>query len=299
MMNDEDFSKLICKIEESNRKTIYEANERQTEIIKQHVEKEISSVINRFEKELERISSDFEAKYNKLNDKFDQLEKFQRKNNVIIFGLPPVKENLLGHVLQILNQHLQLNIQSSEVNNVYTFGRNPNKKPVVLSLISYIRKQEIVKNSRLLKPTGIFISDDLTVKERQDQQTLRHHLKIARSEGQDAFIRNKKLTINGRIFTPRELISHNTEIAEQFSNSVEVALLDVNDTPNIAEVNNVLKPITTTSTNIGDSEEEESEDGQLVEAETKVFTLKNRNKKKEEEQDKKTKSLRSAKVRRN
>lgn len=205
MINDELMTKLIKSLEESNRKTIEDANRTQTEDIKENIKKEITELKEHYEAELNKRCTEFENKYKELKTKYEKLEKELRKNNIIIFGLDSPAENLGNYIVNVLNKHLGVTLTINDINNVYTFGKQTTKRPVIVKLLSYIKKQDILKNCYKLKGTSISISEELTLEERKENKILRQHLKSARSKNLNATIKNKKLIVNGQEYSALEL----------------------------------------------------------------------------------------------
>lgn len=228
MINDEVMNKLIKSLEESNRKTIEEANKKQSDYIKDNIKKEITVLKEHLESEFSKISTNFENKYKELKTKYEKLEKELRRNNIIIFGLETPVENLGNFVVNKLNQHLGLTLTINDINNIYTIGKQTTKRPIIVKLLSYLKKQEILKNCNKLKGTSISISEELSIEERKENKILRQHLKKARSKNLNASIKNRKLIVNGQAYSAQELADEEEdtdteEIAETENAKIETA----------------------------------------------------------------------------
>lgn len=205
MSSNESLQHLFKSLEESNRKTIEEANKQQTREIKKHIDYEINALRQTFEEEFKKRESEWEKKYQELKDKYNKLEKDSRKNNLIVFGVEAPKENLNRFIVEFLTKHLDIPITTHDVNDVYTIGKQSNKKPVIIKLTTYLMKQQILKNAKKLKGTNIVITEELNLEERQENKILRRNLKKARSENLNAYIRNKKLFVNGEEYSAKQL----------------------------------------------------------------------------------------------
>ncbi|KAK9679636.1 hypothetical protein QE152_g39834 [Popillia japonica] len=107
-----------------------------------------------------------------LHDKVDRLEQYTRRNSVRIYGVPEEPdEDIASVVTNLLSERLNC---PSTVTLIDRCHRIPSKnthstannkaKPIILKFISYRAKECVVKNRKLLKGTGITITDDLTRK---------------------------------------------------------------------------------------------------------------------------------------
>lgn len=167
------------------------------------------------------------------------LERKQRKNNVIIFGLKIDETPILLQTLNKLNEVLGVNISKTDINNIYPLGKN-SKPPVLLEFISYLTKQELFKDPeklKALKGTGISISHDLCQEDRQNQKILRKHLKIARDQNKQARIKGQKIEIDNVLYSAKELEEYDETNYTDTESSDES---DENDTVESADDNGKL-----------------------------------------------------------
>ncbi|CAH1974999.1 unnamed protein product [Acanthoscelides obtectus] len=208
-MNNEEFLERLMKItEESSRRVIEEANSKQSTEIKEYIKSEIDSLSVQLNDKLNQKISEIEENYNELKIQYEKLQKELKKNNLIVFGLnAPSDCNLISFVIGKINSLLELSLVPSDINDVYTIGKQTSNKPIILKLVSYLKKKEILRNCKKLKGTNIAIGVELTPEEQKEQKILRQQLKKARKQNQNAFIKNRKLVVNGTEFTAHELIA--------------------------------------------------------------------------------------------
>lgn len=184
------------------KELLIEANKAQTAELKTELDK----VNQRYDRRLKSINT----KINKLQTRSLALERKARKNNIIIFGLDKVEnEILLDATLGKVNELLGTDFALKDVNNIYTIGHQE-KPPVVIEFISYLKKSEIFRSPeklRALKGTHIVITHDLCERDREEQKVLRKHHKIAKDRNQEARIRGNKLIIGQKSYTAAELES--------------------------------------------------------------------------------------------
>lgn len=253
-MNENDLvAKVVKAVTEANKKTIEEANTKQSEDIKVYINKEVSELKQKFDEELNRKALEWDIKYKRLQDKYEKLEKELRKNNIIVFGLDAPARNLDKFITDSLNQLLNINLTSSDINNVYTLGKQTGKKPVIVKFVSYLRKQEVLRNAKKLKGSNISIAEELTLEERKENKILAQHLKKARSKKLNAFIKNQTLFVNGQKYTAKQLVEEeeNTDTEDE---------IQENNTEEILEQTKSISAPSTPNTTKYLQEEREKED---------------------------------------
>ncbi|KAK9892151.1 hypothetical protein WA026_018354 [Henosepilachna vigintioctopunctata] len=141
-----------------------------------------------------------------LKEKIEALEKQNIKNNLVIFGLPNKHDEVTAQsVVQEINRLLQIELSESDINDVYSLGKGINK-PIKVELLSFITKRKILYNTKHLKNTNIFISNDLTELQREEQKILRQHLKYLRENTEKrCYIKGNKLIIDSKGYNATEL----------------------------------------------------------------------------------------------
>lgn len=152
-----------------------------------------------------------------LKEKLETIERHQRKNNIIIFGLDREEEQLnINSFLNKLNNYLTTDIKQPDLNNIYLLGKGRHC-PIKLEFISYLNKQAIFRNIKNLKGTKISIVDDLTYFQREENKLLKTHLHEARKDNQNTcFIKRGQLYLNGKYYKPTEL----NEISPAFEKNI-------------------------------------------------------------------------------
>ncbi|CAG9759742.1 unnamed protein product [Ceutorhynchus assimilis] len=283
-MNEEQFETLTRRIEESNRKVIEEANSKQTKVIRDYIQQEISEVKEDFEKAITQSENKLQAKYEELNKKHTQLQKQLKKNNIVIWGVQPPKENLPEFIINKLKTLLQINITVSEIDNAFTFGQEENRKHILVKSTSFLKKKEILANGKKLKGTGISISEDLTKEEREESKILRKHLKEAKEKSLNAFIRNNQLIVNGQTFTVSELLDSDENEIEKEQEEEEV---DNRITNSSASATPTIRTVPFFSEEVENTED-------VDEVFTKERVIKKSTKDKEKKQDKEKKEPRTS-----
>lgn len=137
------------------------------------------------------------------------IDKLQRKNNIVIYGLSEIDGLYQGDLLEVIQRlfkdRLDINLERTEVNNIYRIGKN--RQIIKLELLTFLKKVEVLKSSKKLKGTKIYISEDLSREEQENQKILRQQLKLAREKKYRAYIKGSSLIVNGDRYTAEQLQS--------------------------------------------------------------------------------------------
>lgn len=107
----------------------------------------------------------YKVSMNNLSAKNDYLENQTRRNNLLIDGVPESKTESWGDTeivtRKVLSEHLKMDSKQIEVERAHRSGKydlSGRPRSIVVKLLRYKDKQEILKRSKLLKGTNIFIN---------------------------------------------------------------------------------------------------------------------------------------------
>ncbi|KAG5877725.1 hypothetical protein JTB14_037175 [Gonioctena quinquepunctata] len=215
---------LLCKLETIIKKNTSE------------IKAEIKSINDTLNQKLENL----EKKYSKIEEKIVYIERENKKNNIVIFGITTDWENLLNTTLEQLNIIFGCKLDERDINNIHLIGK---KNTIIVEFISNLQKQKIFKHLYKLKGTGISITHDLRPEDRELNRNLVHHLKEARAKNQKAHIKNFKLFVNAVPYTIEELENHDSLNKIESSTQQQPSLLEeLEDTPSISEIPDVTEP---------------------------------------------------------
>ncbi|PSN29954.1 hypothetical protein C0J52_27560, partial [Blattella germanica] len=95
--------------------------------------------------------------------------------------------------------YLGFHLQEYHFNNVFRIGKGTNR-PILIKLNSFITKQQILDNARMLKGSNYKLDNDYDFNTRQIRKKLLPFMHEARDIGHRANIINDKLKINGKIY---------------------------------------------------------------------------------------------------
>jgi len=133
----------------------------------------------------------------KLEDRIEDLEKYSRKNNMVISGIPVEKDENVKEIFTDLANQLQVELQDHEVCVIHQLPAQRNRTPgIIVKLSNNEKKQELIKQSRARKlrfgDTNIYVDDQLMAK----TVVLVKEAKAMRDEGKLKYIWTK----NGDLF---------------------------------------------------------------------------------------------------
>lgn len=221
---------------------IREEGKTNKEELKQEIKAENSKVLKILEEQAHKINN-LTTKYDELELRCTNLERFYRKNNIILFGLEiPNGSTLLNYTLEKLTELLGIPLNDTDINNIYKL-RGDKIPPIKLEFVTYLKKNLVIKNRHKLKGTKIFIAHDLSPEEREQQKVLTTHLKLARSKNYMAKIKGNTLQINDEIYSLEQLRDIDRRQENYETNTVEQqieyrpASNSAPPTPSVVEVN--------------------------------------------------------------
>ncbi|VEN39038.1 unnamed protein product [Callosobruchus maculatus] len=167
--------------------------------------------LEKHESQIENLNSKIsvvEAENVILKEKLVAANKSLKKDNIIVFGVTETEaENTPELIIKLLNDKLSTNLEIAEISNAYRLGQKQNNKtrPILISFVRYLVKQNILRSASKLKGSGIALANDLTTEERETQKQLYKYYKEAKQKHQHAKIKNNRLVVNGDIYTLEEL----------------------------------------------------------------------------------------------
>lgn len=195
-------------------------------IVEENLKKTFSAINNRL-LECEANMAEFEKKTtvltetnNKLTMELDKLQQYTRRNNIRIFGVPLIEgENVDEVVLRLFNFTMKLNMRDINIiDRAHRLGKIINgKQSIMVKFISYRDRSMVLKSRRLLKGTGIYITEDLTIK----RLDLFKKAQVAHGKNNvwtsDGTVWTKKEGTKAKVLTENDL-QHKAELTQLGSN---------------------------------------------------------------------------------
>ncbi|XP_078667360.1 uncharacterized protein LOC144909172 [Branchiostoma floridae x Branchiostoma belcheri] len=154
-------------------------------------------------KQLEQNIMTYNTEVTEMANKLDYIENQSRRNNLIFDRIKDDRketwEQSETKVKEVLRNKLRLNTDNIEIERAHRNGKPGDRpRPIVVKLLRYKDKQNILRQAKMLKGTQIFINEDFSDKIRQKRKDLQPALRAARERGQVAYIRFDKLVISDR-----------------------------------------------------------------------------------------------------
>ena len=129
-----------------------------------------TEVIKKLELALEERDKKIADLESKLTVKQDDLEQYQRRQCLRIFGVPEEREEDTDVIAINVAKKIGVDLSIEDIDRSHRIGRSTNGekvRPVIVKFISYRKRSEMFHNKKLLKGSGITIREDLT-KRRHD-----------------------------------------------------------------------------------------------------------------------------------
>lgn len=163
---------------------------------------EVTALMEEKERKWQIEKKELVARSNDLENRIDQLERRERRNNVIITGVSANRDNCKQVVNQLFAQ------VSDSVRVVEATCLSSQKEGRILARFgSFEDKLSIIKNKKALVRIDenginrqIFINDDLTKKDQEISFHARKFAKRMKDEGKDARLGFRKVFVDGQLF---------------------------------------------------------------------------------------------------
>ncbi|CAB4068600.1 unnamed protein product [Lepeophtheirus salmonis] len=232
----------------------------QTETLKKKFESQNIMTLD-FQAELSEIRRNWQSLNGKAaNDSRDvqELDK-SWKNNLVLFGVPCGDDEedpmvTLDKVREVLHKKLYISrdIPMSRISRINYGPDCRGHKPIQLCLVNYRDKEELLRKSRLLKGTNIYLSEDFSRKVREHRHELIKFIKEVRTRdpARRMTLRYDKLYMGHDVFffndrTNRvEKMQTNLESSANSTFTASLGNLIINDSQNSLqqEVNWIRRP---------------------------------------------------------
>lgn len=132
-----------------------------------------------------------------MEQRVEGIEKDKRKNNILISGVK-IKDKTKGEITEtmknLLTEHVDVNADITKVSKI-------NDNMCIIELEEFETKLEILRKKakvRHLRENRIFITADLTKKEREIQKIIRDRAKLERQNGNTVKVGYQNIIINGQ-----------------------------------------------------------------------------------------------------
>lgn len=151
------------------------------------------------------------------HQKIQDMEKEIRRKNIVIKGVEDKyeeKSEEINEKLKAVFEQMKINIDSNaDIDEVKRMGKHRVgiRRPIIVKMLSGRKKTEILKQTKALRGTDIWIEEDYPKEILKERKSLIPHLKEARQKGYNVKLRYNKLIVNNEIFTIKELEQTETQ----------------------------------------------------------------------------------------
>lgn len=146
--------------------------------LKSVVEEAVRAAISTVNREVEGLRSEV-AKLTqtvllldqKLATRTDELEQYQRRNNIRVFGIDEKKgEDTDKLIVELCRTKLGVDLPTSAISRSHRVGSQPQPgpdgrrrhRPIIVRFVSYRDRRAVYGAKKLLKGTGVTVREDLT-----------------------------------------------------------------------------------------------------------------------------------------
>lgn len=182
--------------------------------LKKEMANQTKDIVSQIDEKLVPIMRDMEElkiENQKLKEKITNMEKENRKNNIILYGLKEHEPNteelekgnkeestadLMAKIIEKIKNDLDIQLVNRDINAIHRIGKkykNDKERPILLSLVNTWQKEDIMKNRKLLK--NVYISEDFPKEVLLKRRELQSKLKEERDKGNFAAIFYDKLVV--------------------------------------------------------------------------------------------------------
>lgn len=164
LTNDMFINKVVSRLTERVRDAVVEALSQSLKEAHSRIDS-LSGEVKNLRVELQRIEL-------RTQEKEDELEQYQRRNNVRIFGVPEVQGEVTDElVLNIFRETIGVDLPLNSIERSHRVGaprvprevdKAPRPRPIIVRFQSHRDRREIFAKKKALKGSGMVLREDLT-----------------------------------------------------------------------------------------------------------------------------------------
>lgn len=167
--------------------------------MKEDIKNTIINNINEKFSNLEEKNERLEKKAEEQSTALNNLERYIRRKNLIIFGVDEQEKSyheLEQIIIDLLNTHFNLRYNSSNIEAVRRLGKKSDKiRPVIITFSTLGMKIDIQRNKKCLENTPYYLKEDYPLDVLNKRKELQIQLKKEKDSGKKAFIKYDKLIV--------------------------------------------------------------------------------------------------------
>lgn len=190
----EEIKKMLISMQEEMRQQKIDMQD-----MKDDIKNTINNNVNEKFKQIETKHEQLEKNFEKQKTALDNLERFKRRKNLIIFG---VEENENSYydlekiILDIIRKSLKIQCEDNCIEYVRRLGKKgQNVRPIVITLLTMGLKIKIQRNKKKLETTSYYIKEDYPIDVLKRRKELQSEVEKERAQGRKAILKYDKLII--------------------------------------------------------------------------------------------------------
>lgn len=135
-----------------------------SQVISEAVETKLEALVSRYEEKLLQKSQEIDELKLQLAERTDELEQYQRRNCLRIFGEAERDGEDTDCIAISVAKKIGVQLELSDIDRSHRVGRKTNggTRPIIVKFTSYRKRREMFESKRKLKKTGVTIREDLT-----------------------------------------------------------------------------------------------------------------------------------------
>ena len=206
----------------------------------------ISGKIDAFQREnttLKKENQILLKKINQLERDLNYLLNKERMNNLLLFNVKPSEQdlsNLTKTIVELFKKN-SVKISSEEIKDVKLLGKEKSdKRPILVSFVKAATKADIFRNIKSFKNNSIWISNDLSKRQREERDKLRMYKQVINSKCEKAFLLDNKLKYKETVYDifTIQMLSDKFDFSEVNNNTLtkKTSNIKYNDIIEIKEI---------------------------------------------------------------
>ncbi|XP_039297866.1 uncharacterized protein LOC120354584 [Nilaparvata lugens] len=185
-----------------------EINDSTLTIIKQVIsELNIPSLLEEQNKRMDKLTEENDRLKIEVSRQRVVIDSMRREKNLIFYGMEERegerREQIMEKIMDLSNSVMKVDLKEADIDFVKRLGTaGPGvKRPIMLSLVSNMKRQSIINNSARLKTCKLSVSPDYDKETREKKKKLYSVQRQLRDAGYDVKIKGIGLLINGNYTT--------------------------------------------------------------------------------------------------
>jgi len=170
------------------------------------------------------LSSKCDSLNNQLDDVQEKMYDFEqnKRNNLIFYGVPGEerenRDDLRIKIGNLLRLHLNIRreLPISKASRMYTGPQVQGCKPVLVTFESFKDREDVLKNSKVLRRSAVTVTEDLSKRTRESRQELRKFMRNIKKSNPErgCFLEYDRLYVDHKCYIWNDVLGQVVELSE-------------------------------------------------------------------------------------